>query len=398
MKPEEATQVDTSGVPARPSVAVSAKSFPPAFRSGGPPRSLAAITEALGSLVDFRVVTSLDDNGHDLSKDGVQALTWQCRRQAEVLAVPPGRRSALRTVRQLRTVDADVLYLNSFFDPTFTLAPLAARRLGLLRPARTVLAPRGELDPGALTLRPRRKSVAIAMLRRLGLLRGITWQATSPIERSHIAATIGPQEAIEVAPNLRNLEPVDPQPRPLPRICRVVLLSKIDRKKNIETAISAVAKTAGTSLTVIGPIKDPVYWDELLRHVEASELGSRFEYRGPVPPHRVVEELAPFDLFLLPSRSENFGHVILEALAAGLPVIVSDSTPWGHVEDSGAGWVRPSDAISEFADCLRRFQGLDSRERQEMRANAVSTARTYLDDPDAVRSTARVLLGNDGAG
>ncbi len=64
---------------------------------------------------------------------------------------------------------------------------------------------------------------------------------------------------------------------------------------------------------------------------------------GPLPPDRVAEALRANHLLFLPTRSENFGHVILEALAAGCPVLLSDRTPWRNLARAGVGWDLPLD-------------------------------------------------------
>ena len=69
------------------------------------------------------------------------------------------------------------------------------------------------------------------------------------------------------------------------------------------------------------------------------QRGISIKYMGEVPHEEVRAILAGYDLFLLPSRGESFGHTIFEALSAGRPVAIGDLTPWGEVESAGAGWV-----------------------------------------------------------
>lgn len=68
-------------------------------------------------------------------------------------------------------------------------------------------------------------------------------------------------------------------------------------------------------------------------------------------------------LFLLPSHSENFGLSIAEALANGVPAVVTDTTPWSALNKNGAGWCVP---WADFGAAIRTAtsEGLDSLRRR----------------------------------
>jgi len=377
-------------------VVASVKSYPPAFRSGGPTRSVAELVDALHGEIDFRVITSLDDNGHDLRDDGVHPIKWQRRNHAQVSALPRGPLASLRIIRQLRSIDADILYLNSLFNPVFSLVPLLALRLGVLNPVRTIVAPRGELDRGALALKRTQKRFALLLLRSLGITKGVVWHATAAEEASNIARHFGQGAPVVVAPNLHSLEVDSPAHRPGTEEIRVVFMSKVDRKKNLETAVDAVARCKSATLAVIGPIKDEGYWSEIQARVHSSGLADRFTYLGPVEPDLMIATLAEFDLFLLPTRGENFGHAILEALAAGLPVLLSGNTPWNRVDALGAGWVRPADDVKGFAECVQAYGLMTDDDRYAMRLSAAQIAQDYVNDRDPIDAHRKMFLQSHG--
>ncbi len=87
------------------------------------------------------------------------------------------------------------------------------------------------------------------------------------------------------------------------------------------------------------------------------------------------------DAFVLPSHQENFGIAVVEALACGLPVLISDKVNiWREVAADGAGFVAP-DTIAGTAHNLRRWFALDDIERTKMRTQAAATfcARFTID-------------------
>jgi glycosyltransferase involved in cell wall biosynthesis len=379
----------------RPPVVITAvKSYPPAFRSGGPTRSVGALVEQFHEQVDFRVITSMDDNGHDLRAEGVKPLVWEERGDALVSALPLGPLASLRMVMRLRSVEADVLYLNSLFHPVFSLVPLVVAKLGLARFRRTIISPRGELDAGALAQSPRRKDFVLAILRISRVASGVTWHATSDVEAANIKQKFGDNSEVTVATNLRVLAVADPVERSVEGPLRTVFMSKIDRKKNLETAVAAVSQCVDATLSVIGPIKDEGYWSEVQALVKTSGLADRFNYLGEVAPELVVDRLAEFDAFLLPTHGENFGHAILEALAAGLPVILGNTTPWNHVEAEGAGWVRSPFDEDGFAQCIDELRQLGQVERYQLRKNAARLAEEFVNDPGPIAVYRELFLGN----
>jgi len=71
------------------------------------------------------------------------------------------------------------------------------------------------------------------------------------------------------------------------------------------------------------------------------------EHKGEVLPHKIADTLKSYHYFVLPSKSENFGHAIYEALSAGRPVITSHATPWNGLELAGAGYnIVPEDTAA----------------------------------------------------
>jgi glycosyltransferase involved in cell wall biosynthesis len=103
--------------------------------------------------------------------------------------------------------------------------------------------------------------------------------------------------------------------------------------------------------------------------------------------------LAGYDLFLLPTRGENFGHAIFDALEVGLPVLISDQTPWRDLERIGAGWSLPLADPDRFAATIDRLAALEPSERDALRRSARSLAEVSLLESDAVARTRAMLIG-----
>lgn len=174
------------------------------------------------------------------------------------------------------------------------------------------------------------------------------FQASDDLERREIQEVL-PGADVRVAPNVTPRTPPgggQGEEAGLVRkesgSLRVVFLSRISPKKNLLGALKACSGVSGSlTLSVVGPVDDGRYWAECRRYMEKLPSQVDAVYRGPVNHEEVTDVLKSHHLFFLPSRSENYGHVIREALEVGRPVLISDQTPWWGLEHSGAGWICP---------------------------------------------------------
>ena len=89
-----------------------------------------------------------------------------------------------------------------------------------------------------------------------------------------------------------------------------------------------------------------------------------------------IDAYGAADLFVLPTHSENFGIVIAEALASGLPVITTNGTPWAEIQNEFAGYIIPLEKRFLLSS-IDNFSKLSILEKNEMAANAKNIAKRY---------------------
>ena len=192
----------------RPVVLVAIDWYLPAYRAGGPIRSVANLVAALGDELDFRIVCGDRDLGaaHPLP---VELDQWQPHGKASILYLPRALWTASRWTALLREVQPDRLYLNSLYSGPFSRLPWrVARDMGVP----TTLAPRGHARAGALSVKPWRKRAWLWMQKLTGAYRDIRWHASTEQEADEIRAWF-PDATVDVALNL----PVPFNPAPLTR-------------------------------------------------------------------------------------------------------------------------------------------------------------------------------------
>jgi glycosyltransferase involved in cell wall biosynthesis len=96
-------------------------------------------------------------------------------------------------------------------------------------------------------------------------------------------------------------------------------------------------------------------------------------------PHREIKHhLEWADLFVLPTKGENFGHAIFEAMAVGCPVLISDQTPWKQLNSTKAGIELSLDDPSSFTSAIQQFIDMTDSEWQTYRKGALTLAQSQF--------------------
>ena len=350
----------------KPRILIFASYYLPGFKAGGPIRSLVNLIERFEPEYEFLVVCRDRDLGDAAPFDLARGETWVTVGAARVRYLSKSERT-LSTLRGLiKAVCPDVLYLNSFLDPDFTVKPLILHRLGLL-PKKTgvVVASRGELAQGALALKPYKKKLFMRAAKWTSLYRNLVWQASSEFEAHDIRQWTGDAADIQIASDLQPGAATAANSTKDKKIgkLRIVCVARVARNKNIDGALRILKQVkADVAFDLYGPSEDKQYWHECLDLVAELPPNIKFSYCGQLPHEELSLALPRYDLFFLPTHGENFGHAILEALTAGLPILISDLTPWRQLAEQGIGWDLPLDAPQQFQAVLEQCAAMDAAE------------------------------------
>lgn len=360
----------------QPRVLIVCDYFPPSARAGGPSRSILGIVQDELERASISVIT----RGHDIHSS--EPFDDHLVRKADSLV--PGvaidrvnRTSQYRKLWQLlrtRTVDTDLLYLNSLFSAAYSIYPLLLMRSHLIPRRAVLLAPRGELSSGALAIKSFKKRVAAPVLRHLTRHLDVTWHASSEHEARDIARFVGPGPSRVLI--RANPAPAAAFPAPSPPhndILTIAFVARMAPIKNFKLLARAVG-IAGlpVRLVVAGALEDPVYWNgcrELLDRLDSRVV---IDVRDHLADEAVVELLTGADALALPTKGENFGRSIAEALSVGCPVMIPPTTLWTPLVKRGAGWLIDADDPDRLADALRALGAMTPAERSAIRATALS--------------------------
>ncbi|WPJ95014.1 glycosyltransferase [Coraliomargarita algicola] len=344
----------------------------PGFRFGGPVRSLANLVDWLGATYEIYIFTKDRDLGDSRGYPEIPANQWLQRENVRVFYASPEQHTAQRAGIELASIQPDVVYLNGLWEG-MTRGLLKSR----LPSARYVIAPRGALGAGALAIKPWKKKLGLLLMR--GSLKNLVWHATADSEVTEVRQVIGPDETVYLASNLlerrvANAVELLPAERAAGPI-RFVSFSRLSRKKNFDYLLRCLQAVRGPfSLDIIGPEEDPVYTEELNDLAGQLATDQVVRFLGGKSPAELQALLPSYDFFALPTQHENFGHVFVEAWAAGLPVIISDQTPWRDLESKGIGWDIALSDTQRWRNVLEHCIQISSEEIHKMKLNAAQFA------------------------
>lgn len=238
-----------------------------------------------------------------------------------------------------------------------------------------VVSPRSMLDPWALRYRGWKKKLAWLFYARNDLERASWIHATAAIELKNIAAC-GLQNQIRIIPNGIEM-PTGWNPNfKKPSQKRMLFMSRLHPKKGIEDLIDAFAESShdGWELIIAGNDEDN-YRSRLEKRVHQLVEKPAISFQGSVPDLEKWDLYRTADLFVLPSYSENFGLVVGEALACGVPVITTQATPWTALPEKGCGLCIPT-GKEALKTALTEVLGYSREQLEQMGQKGVNWIRS----------------------
>lgn len=309
--------------------------FFPGKKYGGPPVSIDNFCSLMKEH-DCYIITKNHEKGDSTPyKDVLPG--WNNRQNCKVIYLPDTSYAKDNFEKIINEINPDVLYLQGLFQTCVLPCLLLAKKYGVP----VLLAPRGELCSGALNIKKWKKLSYIKAVRILGLVKNVHWQSTSDEETEAIKKLMkASDDHIHQLNNIPSIPKKEyPRREKVAGEGKYVFLSRIHPKKNLLFAISLFKSIQGVvEFDIYGPIEDKDYWNQCQEEIKKLPENVQVRYKGLVGHDQVHEVFSQYDAFLFPTLSENYGHVIAESLIVGTPVIISDQTPWRHLEEAGAGW------------------------------------------------------------
>lgn len=324
--------------------------FFPGQKYGGPPVSVNNFC-SLFREDECYIVTKNHDKDESVPYEGIDSGIWTKRDNCYVKYVSDESYKKSEFEKVILEIKPDVLYLQGLFQSCVLPCLELAKQYSL----KVVLAPRGELCAGALK-KKYKKIPYIVYLRMRKLVRNIAYQSTSEEETDAIKQYLkAKNNQIYFLTNIPSI-PKKEYMRVIKKRGegKFVFLSRIHPKKNLISAIDYMKGVQGNVVfDIYGPIEDEEYWKVCKQKINELPANIVANYCGLIGHEKVQEIFSRYDAFLFPTFSENYGHVIAEALSVGTVVIISDQTPWTDVNESKAGWANSLDNKKGFERAIQ---------------------------------------------
>ena len=273
--------------------------------------------------------------------------------------------------------NSDIIQFSSlFFPPTLPFLVKA-----IIQGKKVIVSPRGELYPSALKIKPFQKKVWLGIL---GFFqKKIQFHATNEFEVGIIKKYFPNAKGIITIPNFMKMTT---RQRLEVNKDQFLFIGRINPIKNIDVLIKSIAKShvkldRSLKLIIAGSARLPyeiVYENELKNLVNSLNLQDSITFLGHIQGDEKDKLIASSYALVLPSQSENFGNVVLEALSQGTPVIASKSTPWKSLEENNAGYWAES-SVEGISNSIIQLSNLQEFEYSKLRDNAYSLCLSNFD-------------------
>ena len=303
--------------------------------AGGPTQSVTQLCEALNAQGAPAEIATVESPDH---------LIWEGRTPIhtfpEAWPAKLRRSPALKAFITRELPRFDLVHVHGLWQWPGLYARQAAQNLGIP----LVISPRGMLEPWSLQQRGLFKRTALALWERKNLRTAALLHATGEPE-AHQILSLGFRQPMSVIPNGVNIPDLPDLPLASATPRRVLFLSRFHPKKGVDVLLQAWSalqeRHPDWVLDLYGP--DEGGYRVEMKHLAASlgMTGSRILFGDAITGAAKRDLFQSASLLVLPTHSENFGNVVAEALAHGLPVITTQGTPWQGLESHGCGWWIP---------------------------------------------------------
>ncbi len=340
--------------------------------------SIKNFTDCFGDKYDIRIVTSNHDHGSRVKLDGIKD-SWNTVGKAKVLYLSEKDYMEKNFLSLMEDHDVAMIYLTGVFSIQLNKPAIdASRKLHIP----VVIATRGEILKNILTMKSWKKLPYLKFMKATQYFKGCKFQVTSDEEEEQLKKYLSVSDNdIVRLPNLHSQKYDIQNPPKQSGETKLIFVSRIHPKKNLYDVILSVNQARDNiTFGIYGPVEDEKYWEKCRKAIQAAPSNVEIKYCGALDMDEARKSYYNYHGFLFPTLSENYGHVIIEAIIAGcIPIISRGTTPWDDLAEYGGcvDELHDIDSFSESIHCLAALSQEEYLEAQrEMRVYADKKLKT----------------------
>jgi glycosyltransferase involved in cell wall biosynthesis len=353
--------------------------FWPGYKAGGPISAAVNFIKYMQHDYELYIFTSDRDLNDSSPYEGITINTWLNYENCKVFYSSPSNLSWKSIDNIIQQIKPDFVYLNSLFSRYFTIYPLLLYKKRNFS-AKVILAPRGMLRVSALQFKSFKKKIFLFGFKRFGFHKSIFFQATDETEYNDIRTHFGVRTNVSLAGDFPIQVPeyagsINKEPGQL----KIIFVGRLHPIKQLDFLLRLLHGLKGDILlTIAGDEEDKIYVESCKKIMQTFSSNIKVVFKGGVPGQQLPGLLAQHHIFALPTKGENFGHAIFEALAQGRPVLISDQTPWLQLAAYKAGWDLPLAEPAAFRTVVEQAVAMDQQAYDEWSKAAWKFASNYI--------------------
>lgn len=369
-------------------VAVLIDWYLPGNKAGGPVKSVYSMLNILRDEFNFFVITTNSDLGALEPYKGIPANKWLKHNGIPVYYFSKEKLKSKQILNVIQEVDPDIVYLNSFWSYNFALLPLRFKKTGKLK-ADVILAPRGMLGKGAMSIKPLKKKLFLSLIKAINLHSKTVFHATTPDEEKEIRKVLKKAE-VRVAPNVNSTQLIEQRvTQKQEGELKLFYLSRVARVKNLHFALEVLSKLeikGNIVYDIYGSVEDKAYWKECEAIIKRMPENISVQYKGDLSFEQVQSVIENYHFLFLPTLNENFGHSIYETLMSACPVVISDTTPWNDINQLGCGFALPLKDSQSFRNVISKILCFDNNQYQYMSQNCLTFMKEKINKSNDIKA------------
>ncbi|MDP4269942.1 MAG: glycosyltransferase [Bacteroidota bacterium] len=304
---------------------------------GGTTAYLQLLANELGKSIEVMVVAG--DHRHDpveIENATVKLIDIKMASSLNVLGLYNKRQKIKRQINDIYVdFKPDIVHINGAWMPQLSIVQSEAKKKGIP----VVLSPHGMMEPWIMNRNKWKKKIAYRLFQHQANISADVLHATADSEKINLEK-LGYDQPIKIIPNGIEIDNITIKTDWSPKR-KILFLSRVHPKKGIEHLIDAIATLkdhfADGQIIIAGEGED-VYIEQLKQKIKSQGVEPLFEFIGGVYGDQKWQLFKEADIFVLPTYSENFGIVVVEALASGTPVITTVGAPWEELVKNKCGW------------------------------------------------------------